>query len=84
MTGAPQRGVSPDTGASSSNGGLWTDFNLNGTTPMRVRPVVGDWGPDHVPSTRTKQRLRRWTPVLFAVVLIALVAAGWVFYLQVR
>lgn len=61
-----------------------SNLDLHGSTPMRVRPDVGDWGPDLVPSTRTKQRWRAWTPVLFAVALALLTAAGWVFYLQVR
>lgn len=61
-----------------------SDLDLNGTTPMRVRPDVGDWGPQLVPTTRQKQRRRLWVPIIFALVLIALVVTGWIFYLQVR
>ncbi|GAA1713933.1 hypothetical protein [Propioniferax innocua] len=67
-----------------SGGGIWSDLDLNGETPVRVRPDVGDWGPKLLPSTRQKQRLRRWVPVLAVVILTVLVAVGWVFYLQVR
>ncbi len=51
---------------------------------MRVRPEVGDWGPRLVPSTRDKRRERMLVPVVFALVMVALIAAGWVFYLQVK
>ena len=67
-----------------SRRGVWSDLDLNGDTPVRVRPDVGDWGPTLLPSTREKQRVRRWVPVLATVILAVLVAVGWVFYLQVR
>ncbi len=53
---------------------IFSDLNLNGTTPVQVRPHLGDWGPELVPSTRSKKRAR-WLVVL-AFVLSLLVVAG--------
>ncbi|MFW6599562.1 hypothetical protein ACQBAU_08800 [Propionibacteriaceae bacterium Y2011] len=59
---------------------IFTDPDLHGTTPLRVQPGVGEWGPDEVVTTRTKRRLRRFVPILFVLSLIALVVLGWWFY----
>lgn len=76
----------PDTARSNPRRALEnpSELDMHGDTPMRVRPEVGDWGPRLVPSTRDKRRERMLVPVVFALVMVALIAAGWVFYLQVK
>ena len=54
---------------------FFSDLNLNGSTPLRAQPRVGEWGPVMVPSTRWK----KWTRVL--VPLIAVGLAVGVFFL---
>lgn len=64
--------------------GLNSNLNLNGDVSPRVRPLVGDWGPENVPTTRQKKRAR-WLTVLIAVVVVAAVIAFGTFaYLQLR
>ena len=53
----------------------FSDLNLNGPTPLRAQPRVGEWGPEMVPSTRWK----KWARVL--VPLIAVGLAVGVFFL---
>lgn len=64
--------------------GLNSNLNLNeGATP-RAMPRLGDWGPDGVPTTRSKRR-QRWLTLLVAVlVLAAVVGMGAFAYLQLR
>ena len=38
--------------------GLNSDLNLNVGAPPRVRPGMGEWGPQEVPTTRQKRRMR--------------------------
>lgn len=52
---------------------LFSDLDLNGTVPSPGRPGIGEWGPDRLPSTQRKQRIRWMTPIAFVVVLLALV-----------
>ncbi|MVA75996.1 hypothetical protein GC722_08165 [Auraticoccus sp. F435] len=52
---------------------IFSDLNLNGSTPAQVRPGLGDWGPELVPSTRSKKRAR-WLVVLVFVLAVAVVA----------
>lgn len=59
---------------------VFSDLNLNGPTPARVQPGVGEWGPADVPSTRAKKRMRIWTSLAFFGVLGALCTLGWYFY----
>ena len=54
---------------------FFSDLNLNGPTPLRAQPRVGEWGPEMVPSTRWK----KWARVL--VPLIAIGLAVGVFFL---
>lgn len=65
-------------------GRLWSDLNLNGPVPARVRPSIGEWGPVGLPSTKQKKRWRWLTPVFFALALAAVVLTGWFFWLQFR
>lgn len=59
---------------------IWSNLNLNGPVPARVRPAIGEWGPRGLPSTKQKKRLRWLTPVVFVLVLAALVLLGWFFW----
>jgi len=54
---------------------VFSDLNLNGSSPMRAQPKVGEWGPEQVPGTRWK----KWQRVLVPVIAVAL-AVG-VFFL---
>ena len=58
----------------------FSDLNLNGDTPARVQPKVGEWGPERVPTTQAKRRLRIWVSLGFIAALTALCALGWYFY----
>lgn len=60
--------------------GLNSDLNLNGHVSPRVMPRVGEWGPEDVPTTRSKRR-QRWVVVgLLLAVTVALVLLGWYAY----
>ena len=61
-----------------------TDLDLNGASSPRVRPRVGEWAPAGVPSTRSKRQLRWWTIGAMALVVVAVVAFGYVAYLTLR
>lgn len=63
---------------------VWSNLNLNGPVPARVRPAIGEWGPEGLPSTKQKKRVRWLTPVVFAVLLAALVLTGWYFWTVFR
>lgn len=52
--------------------GLNSNLNLNGPVSPRVMPGIGEWGPAHVPTTRSKKR-QRWIVVGLLVVLAGLV-----------
>ena len=54
---------------------VFSDLNLNGSTPLRAQPRVGEWGPELVPSTRWK----KWARVLVPVITVGLAVA--VFFL---
>lgn len=64
--------------------GLNSDLNLNGDVSPRVKPIVGEWGPIGVPSTRDKQRQWKLT-IAATLIAVAVVAAfGYYAYLQLR
>jgi len=58
--------------------------NLNGRTPLRVQPEVGEWGPTQVTSARTRTRHRALAPLVFLTVLCGLVALGSFLFWQVQ
>lgn len=60
--------------------GIFTDLNLNGRTPVRVQPGIGEWGPLGVPSVRAKKIQRILAPIAFVVVLAGLSALFYYFY----
>lgn len=53
-----------------------SDLDLNAAVPHRAVPMLGDWGPGDVPSTREKKRARWVVPVAFVAV-IGVVAFVW-------
>lgn len=59
---------------------MFSDLNLDGSAPVRVRPNVGEWGPVNVISTASKKRVRVWTSVIFVVALLVVVLLGRYFY----
>jgi hypothetical protein len=59
---------------------LWSDLNLNGATPPRVRPTLGDWGPLQVPTTRQKRRMRIWVGLALLGTMLAVFLLGWYVY----
>lgn len=63
---------------------VWSNLNLNGPVPARVRPAIGEWGPQLLPSTKRKKRARWLAPVIFALALAAVVLTGWFFWTVFR
>ena len=59
---------------------IFSDPDLHGDAPARVRPRLGEWGPTMVRSTRSKRRQRVLVTLGFVVALVALVVAWWIFY----
>lgn len=59
---------------------IFSDPDLHGQTPERVRPRLGEWGPSMVPSTRAKRRQRVLVSVGFVVALAVLAVTWWLFY----
>jgi len=59
---------------------VFTKLNLHENTPLRVQPVVGEWGPMEAMSTRRKRRAR-WAWVIGFVLVVAalLLFGGWVY-----
>lgn len=57
-----------------------SNLNLNGSTPPRARPNLGEWGPAGIVTTRKKKR-RRWLAIL-ALFLSSLACflLGWYVY----
>ncbi|MEL4357924.1 MULTISPECIES: hypothetical protein [unclassified Luteococcus] len=58
----------------------FSNLNLNGNAPARVQPKVGEWGPERVPTTQAKKRLRIWVSLAFIGAVAALCGLGWYFY----
>lgn len=63
---------------------MWSNLNLNGPVPARVRPSIGEWGPVGLPSTKQKKRGRWLAPVFFTLALAVVVLTGWFFWMQFR
>lgn len=62
----------PSTGSLAGVEGLNSNLNLNGPVSPRVMPQIGEWGPEGVPSTRSKKR-QRWIVGGLLVLVLALV-----------
>lgn len=60
---------------------VFSDLNLNGKSPMRAQPKVGEWGPPLVPSTRWKKWQRVLVPLVAVGVAVGLFFLGRMFYL---
>jgi hypothetical protein len=59
---------------------IFSNLNLNGRTPPRVRPVLGEWGPEMVPTTKSKKRMRIWVSLALLGALLAIFLLGWYVY----
>ena len=59
---------------------VFSDLNLDGTSPVRSQPELGEWGPRNVPSTRWKRWQRLLVSVVFVIAVVAVVALGYFFY----
>ena len=59
---------------------IFSDLNLNGATPPRVQPKIGEWGPAKVPSTKQKKRMRIWVGLVLLGAMIAIFLLGWYVY----
>ena len=68
-------------GANYSGGvAVFSNLNLNGRTPLRVQPKVGIWGPEGVPTTRAKKRMRIWVSLAFVLAVAVITFLGYTFY----
>jgi type VI protein secretion system component VasF len=61
-------------------GMVFSDLNLNGEAPVRVRPEVGEWGPPDVISTASKKRQRIFVVLAFVAAVVAVCLLGWFWY----
>ena len=59
---------------------IFSNLNLNGATPPRVQPRLGEWGPDQVPSTKQKKRMRIWVGLALLGAMIAIFLLGYVYH----
>ena len=59
---------------------IFSNLNLNGSTPPRVQPRLGEWGPDKVPGTKQKKRMRIWVGLVLLVAMFAIFLLGWYVY----
>lgn len=61
---------------------VFSNLNLNGPSPMRAQPKVGEWGPEQVPSTRWKKWQRVLVPVIAIALAVGVFFLGRMFYLM--
>ena len=59
---------------------IFSNLNLNGPTPPRVQPVLGEWGPQNVPTTKQKRRMRIWVGLALLGGMLAIFLLGWYVY----
>jgi hypothetical protein len=59
---------------------IFSNLNLHGATPPRVQPILGEWGPEKVPTTRAKKRMRIWVGLALLAGMIAIFLLGWYVY----
>ena len=73
---------SPDREADYCGSGpkIFSNLNLNGPTPPRVQPVLGEWGPANVPTTKQKRRMRIWVGLALLGAMLAIFLLGWYVY----
>lgn len=62
----------------------FTNLDLNGAAPVRVRPLYGEWGPAGVLSTAQKKRQRVKMGVMFILGVAAVCLLGWYFYRAIQ
>ena len=62
--------------------GFFTNLNLDGQTPVRTRPRVGEeqWAPAAGATTKRKKAQRVLAPIAFSVALAVLVGVGYYFF----
>lgn len=61
---------------------VFSDLNLNGPSPMRAQPKVGEWGPEQVPGTRFKKWQRVFVPLIAIALAVGVFFLGRMFYLM--
>lgn len=61
---------------------IFSNLNLNGSTPPRVQPNLGEWGPEQVPSTKSKKRMRIFVSIALFVAMLGCFLLGWYVYYQ--
>lgn len=61
-------------------GVVFSDLNLNSDMPVRAQPVLGEWGPQRLPTTKQKKRARWTVSGAFVAVSVALFLLGNFFY----
>lgn len=59
---------------------MFSEVDLDGASPVRVRPGVGEWGPVNVPSTAQKKRMRIWVVLAFIASACLVCFLGYQFY----
>lgn len=62
----------------------FSKVSLNGDSPLRIQPQIGEWGPQQVVSARTKLRQRALMPLLLTGVLAALCGLGTFMFVQLQ
>ena len=45
-----------------------------------MQPVLGEWGPANVPTTKQKRRMRIWVGLALLAAMIAIFLLGWYVY----
>lgn len=59
---------------------VFSNLNLNGNTPTRIRPRLGEWGPTDMISTREKKRQRWLVPLVCFLILLGVSLLWYYFY----
>lgn len=59
---------------------VFSNLNLNGSSPTRAQPRVGEWGPEKVPSVRFKKWQRVLVPIAAVVIAVAVTLLAYFFF----
>lgn len=59
---------------------FFSNLDLDGGAPVRVRPRLGEWGPELVQPTRRKKWLRVWVGLVLGLAVGAIAGLMYVFY----